>query len=152
MTCSIKEQRGAVIHHFYHIMRAFRQFGASEDMRELTMLQMQALFTIKKQQRLMVRQLAEALCITPSSASLLADRLVTTGWLVRVNDETDRRVIYLQLTDKIKERFGKMFRHKMNHLDKIFSRFDQAELTQFNQLLNKLESALDYKETDVTPV
>lgn len=74
----------------------------------LTMLQMHALSMMRGPEGVTMRELADGLQITGASASALADRLIETGWVERVLDDRDRRVVHLQLRPESKKRLKGM--------------------------------------------
>jgi DNA-binding MarR family transcriptional regulator len=49
--------------------------------------------------RLKVSELAELLCVTAGGLTLMSDKLVEMGLVNRLRDDTDRRIVYLELTD-----------------------------------------------------
>ena len=66
----------------------------------LTAPQLWALKTLAEKGPLTTGQLAEALLIHPSSASLLVDRLERRGLVRRTRLRTDRRFVRIELTDR----------------------------------------------------
>lgn len=52
-----------------------------------------------------VSEIAEYLGVSLSAVTSLSDRLVKTGLICRKRDENDRRLVYLELTDKGRETF-----------------------------------------------
>ncbi|HOK08719.1 MAG TPA: MarR family transcriptional regulator [Candidatus Hydrogenedens sp.] len=65
---------------------------------DLTMPQFQMLVTIKNYEPLKLKELAEYLYVSPPAASLMLDRLVELGLVVREQSSEDRREIQIRLT------------------------------------------------------
>lgn len=71
--------------------------------RDLTMVQLFALFTINRQGHLAMGQVAEVLHCDASNVTGIVDRLVGHGLVLRKESEYDRRTKTLHLTAKGKE-------------------------------------------------
>jgi DNA-binding MarR family transcriptional regulator len=83
-----------------------------------------------------VTGLAEALGISPASASRAVDDLVKKGLLSRVEDSEDRRVRRLRLTDKGQDVADRVLSARMAGLQEVAASLTPAER-------KKLEPALD---------
>lgn len=70
---------------------------------DLTMPQFQMLITIKNYEPLKLKELAEYLSVSPPAASLMLDRLVELGLVVREQSSEDRREIQIRLTPEASE-------------------------------------------------
>jgi len=49
--------------------------------------------------KLKLSELAESICITAGGLTLMSDRLVEKGLVIRARDESDRRIVYLELSE-----------------------------------------------------
>lgn len=67
---------------------------------DLTMRQLHVLLAAARTDGVTVHQLADGLEISMPTASGLVDRLASKGLVTRVEDETDRRVRHVRLTDE----------------------------------------------------
>jgi DNA-binding MarR family transcriptional regulator len=63
-----------------------------------TQTQMQLAIELAQEGPATIRQLATRLGVTPAAVSLLVDRMAEHGWVERVRDEDDRRVVWARLT------------------------------------------------------
>ena len=63
-----------------------------------TQTQMQLAIELAQEGPSTIRQLAQRLGVTAAAVSLLVDRMVEHGWLERVRDEQDRRLVWVRLT------------------------------------------------------
>ncbi|TMC11212.1 MAG: MarR family transcriptional regulator [Chloroflexi bacterium] len=64
----------------------------------LTMAQVHVLHVVRRLGPVSGRQLAAELGVSPAAVVPVCDRLAQQGWLERVRDESDRRIIWLRLT------------------------------------------------------
>lgn len=70
---------------------------------DLTIPQFQMLVTIKDNEPLNLKELAEYLHVSPPAASLMLDRLVELGLVIREQSSEDRREIQICLTSEASE-------------------------------------------------
>lgn len=68
---------------------------------ELTLAQMNAVRVIRDLRHVTIKQLAEALCVSPPSASTTVDRLVELGVLLREQSREDRREVIVRVSPKV---------------------------------------------------
>jgi len=134
-----EEIKRSILTHLYQINRRIGQQSAGDMGAEnLTMHQMQTLLFIKHEQPVRMRELADELHISPGSATLLADRLVESGWLIRTQDGNDRRIICLELSAEAGKKLVVMRARRMKQagimLDKLGVK-DQQELERILGLL-----------------
>ncbi len=92
--------------------------------------------------------LAQDLSITHPSLTALVDRIEEKGYLKRVRDENDRRVIYLELTHKGKTLNNWHTLYHKNLVKKIKKILNPEEEKSFFNTLEKLNKAIDYHESN----
>ena len=61
------------------------------------------LFLLEKKGSQKMTELADTLNLTPGAVTSSSDKLISGGFIQRVRDEKDRRVVYLEITDKGKK-------------------------------------------------
>ncbi len=105
------------------------------------MHQMQALFFIKNEQPIRMRELADELLISPGSATLLADRLVESGWLIRTPDENDRRSIYLALSAEAGKKLVQLLKEKMRHAGGMLDKLNRSDMQELDRILGLLQDS-----------
>ncbi|MNN69582.1 putative HTH-type transcriptional regulator YusO [compost metagenome] len=71
----------------------------SELFTEITIEQYFAIRYLKKNGRCPPSRLAEVCGVNRSAVTAMVDRLLTKGFVSRVRDEQDRRVVYLDITE-----------------------------------------------------
>ncbi|CAM3789069.1 MarR family winged helix-turn-helix transcriptional regulator [Mesobacillus zeae] len=93
-------------------------------------------------------ELAEVFDVQKSAITAIIQRMWEKGLIQRTRDEDDRRVVYLALTDKGNDLFqGTELRiHKL--VESIIKRFDMAEIQQFIETYEKLDSVLNEVKAD----
>lgn len=81
------------------------------------------------------RDIQDALHVTNPTVTGLLNRMEKKGFIVRVTDKEDRRVHYIELTDKAKE-FNKMTKDYFTELDKqIRHGLTDKQMDQFQHTL-----------------
>ncbi|SDC18602.1 DNA-binding transcriptional regulator, MarR family [Paenibacillus sp. UNCCL117] len=92
---------------------------------------------------LKVSQLADALWITAGAVTSLSDKLIAGHFAERSRSEEDRRVVYLEITDKGREVLQTFRTHREEVVKKFFgilSEEDSRHLIRiFNQILDETD-------------
>lgn len=91
----------AIVQGLRRIVKALQTY--SQDVRSgygLTGPQLWALKTLRRNGRMPVGRLADALAVNQSSVSVLVDRLVRRGLVRRIRGRTDRRFVEIDLTPR----------------------------------------------------
>jgi DNA-binding MarR family transcriptional regulator len=84
------------------------------------------------------RELARAMHIRPASVTNMLQRMERDGWITRVRDEADQRIVRVHLTRRAKglrEEAGKAFRKMEEELAAVYT---EAERATLHRLLLKL--------------
>lgn len=87
--------------------------------------------------------LAEALCITSGAITGVSDKLVTEGYAKRYRDERDRRVVYLEITDKGKEMIELLREYQIKSIGIMFEDLTDEELEHTYRIFRKILSNLE---------
>lgn len=82
--------------------------------------------------------IADLLRITGPSATLIIDRLVDKGELVRAEDPDDRRVVRLSLTDAGKKTLKAGMKESIAGMDRLLSVLDDRERAEFDRIVTKI--------------
>jgi len=109
---------------------------------DLSLVQMDALRCIKMHESIEMGELAKEMAITPASATALADRLVKSGCLERIQDKSDRRLVCLTLSPEAKKKFNRLMELKSAHLNAALAKLSPEEHANLITLLTKLETNL----------
>jgi len=130
----------SILTHLYRINRRIGHQSAGEiGAEDLTMHQIQTLMFIKHEQPVRMRQLADELHISPGSATLLADRLVESGWLIRTQVGNDRRIICLELSAEAGKKFAAMRARRLKQAGLMLDKLGAKELKELERILGLLQ-------------
>lgn len=96
---------------------------------------------------LSVSEFADQLCVKPSAVTALMNRLTEKGYVERIRDETDRRVVYLRLTELGMYVYEQGNDNAVKMIEPFVQYFTEEEI---NSLLNTYEklAALLVKEAE----
>jgi len=86
--------------------------------------------------------LCEKLMVTKGNISGVIDRMAKEDWLMRVEDETDRRCNRIHLTAKGKKIFEKVVPSHEGWVDEMFSLITRQEQSKLRDILRKLLKGL----------
>jgi DNA-binding MarR family transcriptional regulator len=125
------------------LLHALNRSLFAPELGELTFVQLEAIRLVKLCGSVEMGQLAKELTITPASASTLATRLVKAGWLERVPDELDRRIIRLIVSEETKQRLTKIITHKCKRLKEALSTLPPQEQTHLKNILTSLKNQIN---------
>lgn len=117
------------------------KFGLSEG-------RFQILIRLKHQPngRFAMGELAEMLDVSPRTVTGLVDNLERDGLVKRVDDPTDRRSVYAELTDQGRERVESLWRETAGAQVALTRGLTQSELIQLRHLCLRLIQAMGVEE------
>jgi DNA-binding MarR family transcriptional regulator len=114
----------------------------------ITLGQMEAMMLLHEAaESLTMGELAEALGMTPSSASQLVERLARLGLVERLREEGDRRVVRVVVTTGARRKFDAMVRVRLRALGQLTAALSDTELRTLVELLQKLGSPIAVQPT-----
>jgi len=102
---------------------------------DLTIDQIKTLILIHSKERISFKDLAQALGITRSNITGIADRLIHNGLLVRQQNPEDRRVQFLVLTGKGKSVLDNLKQEVIEEQIKILASLSSEELDTMKKIL-----------------
>jgi DNA-binding MarR family transcriptional regulator len=105
---------------------------------ELTMAQLKAVMFLSRTGRARSRELADGLGIAPSAATPLVDRLVEQNLARRVDDETDRRIVWIHPTRKARAIYDDLLHTSADVLNDVIAEIpakDRKAVRESVQLL-----------------
>ncbi|MHA0856953.1 MarR family winged helix-turn-helix transcriptional regulator [Paenibacillus sp. CMAA1364] len=108
------------------------------------------LFHLERSGPMKMSELAESLHLTAGAVTVSSDKLINQGYIERIRNEDDRRVVYLKLTSKAEDSMKVMREDGKGTMRSVFSHVSDAELEHlvnvFEQAVNNLSNIR--KETD----
>lgn len=109
---------------------------------DLTLPQMHCLTTIREREHVSIKELAEALCISPPSASTMVDRLVDMGALSREQSPRDRREVVIRLTNQGQETVDAVERHILRAVENLLRRVGPDCAQKWCEVYEKIQEVL----------
>ena len=110
---------------------------------DMTMGQLKAVMLLVPTGRVRSRELADTLGIAPSAATLLVDRLVKQKLARRVDDPTDRRIVWIHPTPLAAEVYEDLLAAKEEVLADVFKELPAAERATVKHSVKLLAEAAD---------
>lgn len=107
----------------------------------ITLSQFIVLSLIQRQGKCKVSELAEHMDVKPSAITFMMDRLEQHGFIIRVHDDKDRRVVNIRLSETGNEKFQKILMERKAIVKRYLSFLSEEELTRFAEIAEKLAAA-----------
>lgn len=85
-----------------------------------------------------VSDLADALYITAGAVTGCSDKLIQGGYAVRLRDEADRRVVYLEITPKGTEAVLEVAERRKEVVNKIFAGLTDEDILKMNEIIKHI--------------
>jgi DNA-binding MarR family transcriptional regulator len=108
---------------------------------EVTLTQYRSLVVLSSRGPQNLAGLAEAVGVTPATATRMCDRLVRKKLIVRKPEQGDRRQVRLELTPKGQQLVGTVTVRRRREIESILSALDPAEQTILVQSLVRFAAA-----------
>ncbi len=81
--------------------------------------------------RAKTQKLGEVAVITSGTITHSVNKLMKLGYVEKVQDDLDKRVFWVQITDKGRKEFLEVHRRHMAYLDQVLEGFDETEKLAF---------------------
>jgi DNA-binding MarR family transcriptional regulator len=94
----------------------------------LSTTQVKSLFCIVENERISSKKLADMLFVTPANVTGIVDKLIEQGFVRRVENSEDRRVVFLETTDEGKKLIANLEQMATEHTAKMLSGLSGEEL------------------------
>jgi DNA-binding MarR family transcriptional regulator len=89
-----------------------------------------------------VREFAEFAHLSTPNATYKINSLVKKGYVTRVQSETDRREVHLQVTDKYLRYHAISYNYIEEVVDRVRERFSEKDLEKFDEILETIATEL----------
>jgi DNA-binding MarR family transcriptional regulator len=109
---------------------------------EITLPQFVILDFLHREGELRMTDVARLMEVTTAGATGIVNRLVKYGYVIRIFDPSDRRIIKVKLTSKGAELVGKILRHRRKMIIKIFGKITQSEREDYLKILMRIRDVL----------
>ncbi|OGX79827.1 hypothetical protein A6395_04290 [Exiguobacterium sp. SH31] len=139
----------SVIQHFNTLydsyLRRLQQEIEVHEYDDITVANYPYILAIYEETSITVSSLAERMGVKKASVSQMLDRLVKTGYVERVRQETDKRSIQVRLTPRGREFVDTETGVYMRFIDHISQALSPEEWQTFERLLGQLAEAADHE-------
>ncbi len=130
----------SLVHSVYELGRVMRRRMMTCDTGEIHMGQIHALFLIQEKPGITMKEVADGLRVSSPSATSFVDRLVKLGYVERIHDEENRRLVRLTMSPS----GAKFLKEKMAQRREIFAEIlgtlSPADQEALLQILRKVLS------------
>lgn len=94
-------------------------------------------------------QLAQKMDVTNAASSQMVDQLVKTGWVERIDDESDRRITWVHLTQAGKQELRLAYSEAAEFIEGMIEYLGEEDSQQIEVIMDKLlQYALNVKKKD----
>ncbi|MFD0960023.1 MarR family winged helix-turn-helix transcriptional regulator [Paenibacillus chungangensis] len=73
-------------------------------------------------------ELADSICLTPGAVTVASDKLMNQGFIERIRDEADRRIVHVKITEKGEEALKEMRSEGKDVMRQVFYHLSEPEL------------------------
>ncbi len=108
---------------------------------KLSMTEVHILEAIKKSESKMMSAVAKSLMVTQGTLTVSTSKLVKKGYVERVKDERDKRIVRLKLTDKANQ---VLEIHDNFHEEMIDKLLNELDLHKEVELIQSLRNLMDF--------
>lgn len=119
--------------------------------RAISLPQLSILLTLQERGPLTVSDLAHLLSVSTPSASAIADRLVDHGLIERERDETDRRYVFLRVSQQGRTAVEEIVGIRHYQTQRLMNAMTDGELADLIRGMKALEAAVQRLRPDVQP-
>lgn len=108
----------------------------------LTMSQFMMLSLLCKRGQTKMSDFAGVLNVTTAALTGMADKLVKEGYVARLSDPQDRRVVMISATAKGKKIVERMDEHRKGQIINMFGRVSENDRQEYLRILERIKSNL----------
>jgi DNA-binding MarR family transcriptional regulator len=114
----------------------------------LTIPQLKSLLYVFQHGKVNISGLASGIRVTPANVTGIVDRLIEQGLLTRMPDPDDRRVLWLEVTNKGKTLVDDLREGRANEMHRILDELTEEELSVVAHVFNLLVKAAETTEKE----
>ncbi len=127
---------------FIELVRRLHVEMAAKMVSGITGSQFIVLKKIDKKGRMTVSKVAEELAVSLSAVTALVDRLVKAGLATRSRDERDRRLVWLDVTEKGKDILARCDAGRIEVAKRYFGQLPESDIEKLIEVNEKVLSVL----------
>lgn len=91
-------------------------------------------FMLERRGPLRMSEIAESLQLTAGAVTSASDKLIERGYVMRERDDKDRRVVYLNITDKGRDTMKELRMQGRETMRQVFSHLSEEDFHRFIEL------------------
>lgn len=118
----------------------WRTEWSKDNPQDISLSQLQTLDTLASEGPKSSSYLSQLIGVTSGGMTVISDKLVRLGLVQRMNDENDRRVVKLEITDKGHEVLRDIQVKRLALMEKMYHQLDPEEFQQLLRIYRKLLS------------
>lgn len=99
--------------------------------------------TLLEKRKSTVSELANHLGLSTSATTIALNRLVKNGYIIRTRDDVDRRVVWVEISEKAIALTQKIIEMRKNVLIQLLAHLTPDEIEQLSKLVDKMTINLD---------
>lgn len=138
-------ERRELLELFYNILRRMKKEWNKELKHGINPSHYLILKTLKNSGSQKASELAEAIQMTPGAITGASDKLVSEGYAERKGAMRDRRVVYLEITDKGEQILESMIENQKKVTEKFFEGLSDEDIDHLIRIYHQISNNLDSK-------
>ena len=100
---------------------------------------------LRKNGELKMSDMAKTLGVTKSAVTGMTDRLIRDGFLKRERSQSDRRIVWLKLTEKGNSLSRKLVKNKLDIMRSFFADINKKDRSIYLKIIRKIKGSLEQR-------
>ncbi|BBH22855.1 MarR family transcriptional regulator [Paenibacillus baekrokdamisoli] len=123
---------------FRTLLKSMKQEWNKHGTYSLSFTQFKVLFKLQAEGAQKVSELAEAMGMTPGAITGIADKLIAEGYIKRSRAEDDRRVVYIELTDKGERMLKQLLISQAETMSTFFDKLPDEDIAHLTRIFKRM--------------
>ena len=115
------------------------------DFNELSVAQLQAVKAVRREKEVTISRIAELLDVSPPSASVMVDRLVEKGFLIRERSREDRRKVVVHISPEAVEDINRVEAAILKTFEDIVRSIGLENSRKWFEILEQVREVIEKK-------
>ena len=98
---------------------------------------------LRKNGELKMSDMAKTLGVTKSAVTGMTDRLIRDGFLKRERSQSDRRIVWLKLTEKGNSLSRKLVKNKLDIMRSLFTNINEKDRSIYLKIIRKIKGSFE---------
>jgi len=96
-----------------------------------------------------IQKLGEVAVITSGSITHMVNKLIKQGYVIKVQDEDDKRIFWIEITEFGRSEFTKVHTEHVKYLDELLSDFTEEEKDIFIEQVKYFGKTIEKKRGEI---